>query len=278
MVVDGEASGFAGRALDLGATGYGMVLAATMGDEALLAELTEGWTTQWGPPGWGEAGLRFGYSLPGLPVLFQNGFPLLARTSSPASNLGTETLGGVAGTWDAAWFEQPHLVRVGADGAFVNQAIYDAERETLVVTINGGGATSQASELEIAGLDPERRYSVLRDSVLYPTWAWQGERLVVMTPPLRPQEETYLISPAADAPDPSPLPTPMDASTQVHADTGPAQDVEDTGAEGCRLVLGRGSRGPWPSACLMLLGCALLRRGRRAPRRPPGRRPPGRLP
>jgi MYXO-CTERM domain-containing protein len=191
VIVDGNATGLAAFALDSGATGFGMIAVAVAGEHPLLAELIDSWARLFGPATWDDTHRSYGHRAMGLPLLYQNGFVLLANTSSPAQHLGTMVSNG----FDAARFEAPYLARVSAEGTFINQAIYDPTIDTLVLTLNGGDATADRADLTVTQLDPETTYEVMRDGVRYPDWDRRDDTMTIHSPALSPNEETYLIRP-----------------------------------------------------------------------------------
>ncbi len=253
VVVDGQGTGLSAFALNSGATGYGMIAVATAGDTELLAELVDGWGLLFGAPRWDEAGRAFGYVAPGLPLLFQNGFVLLARTSSPERHLGTIARAG----FDAARFDTPHLSAVSVDSVFVNQAVYDAGRKALILTVNGGEATTARCRLSIAGLEPSAAYEVVRDGQLHIDWAWEHELLVINSQALAPTEHTYIVRPSvpvamsdAGVPTPDAGRQPVDAAG-TRVDTTPESAA--TGGGGCQM-----GRSGMPANLLWALGLLLL--------------------
>ena len=196
MVLDRTgATGLAADALDLIATGFGMVAARQFADEALYEQLDATWSLNFGEPKWSDDGAEFLRSFPVIPLMIQNGFALLATTTTAEVNLAR-----LAQTpWEPARFERPFLQSVGDKTVFVNQAVYDPATETLLVTINGGAATAESVPLTFANLDKSQHYEVRRDGEKYKDWARQGEVLIIHTPPLSAVEESYTVEVTAAA-------------------------------------------------------------------------------
>lgn len=193
--------GLIGALMDLVATGFGMVTAKTYADDALAAELQASWDLYFGPSEWSDDARTLSYEGAMLPLVFQNAFPLLARTASAERNIAVDALR----SWDAMRFEEPFVTSVGNDAAFVNQAVYDPEQGVLVVTINGGFATSEPASIAVANLDPALRYAVTRDGEPYAEVAWDDDLLVIDTPGLRYQMESYVVSVAPPVDQPPPV-------------------------------------------------------------------------
>ena len=191
MVLDRTGStGLAGDALDLIATGFGMVAARQFDDQTLYNELDATWSLNFGEPKWSDDGEKF---LRSFPVI-------LALTTTEEVNLAVLA----QAPWDAERFKRPFLESVGEATVFVNQAVYDAGKQALVLTINGGAATTTAVTLTVANLNPQGKYEVRRDGEPYLDWQRKGERLVITTPPLSAVEESYAVRPAEETPDEEP--------------------------------------------------------------------------
>ncbi len=205
------ATGIAGTALDTVATGFGLVAARQFLDVELHQELEATWSGTFGEPSWSADGTEYQRSAPVYPLIFQNGFPLLAIATTPDVNLGTLA----RANWDPAQFAHPVLESVDDPGVFVNQAAYDPALEKLVVTINGGTATSAAVKLSIANLDRGVQHWVRRNGESYTNWQWRGDRMVITTPALSATEESYVVA------GPPPLSDNLCASSLVGASEAP---------------------------------------------------------
>lgn len=188
------ATGLAGDALDLIATGFGMVAARQMNDQALFAALESSWSLQFGAPEWTEDGTQFRRAFPLIPLMIQNGFPLLALSTTPGADLAAIA----ARPANLHQYGMPHLDRVEGGTVFVNQAVYDEPEQNLIVTLNGGKATSGPVKLFCARLRFDRPHEVRRNGVLYEDWEWASGVLVVTTPPLTATEETYEVRQVAE--------------------------------------------------------------------------------
>lgn len=212
FVVRGEASPFPdGRTLVLDepgvegpiqaimnivATGFGMPTARAYGDEALADELAATWDAFFGPAQWDADGATWAWTSSALPLVFQNSFPLLARTTSGDQEIRLAMLGQDR----AELFAQPYVAALSDELTFVNQAIYDPKGERLIVTVNGGAATTSSVDIEIANVDPMLAWSVTRDGEPYGDHSWADDRLVIHTPPLGSQLESYIVQLAAVEP------------------------------------------------------------------------------
>lgn len=199
MLVDrpGDTS-LTAASMNMLATGFGMVAARELGDEALAEELGRSWDKLFGGAVWSDDGTRFGYEQVVYPRVFQNMFPLLARTTTAEVNQRALA----TARWDEGRFAEPMLERVSDERTFVNQAFYDPAAKRLIVTCNGGAATRGRTELVIANLDAGAPYTVRRDGAVYRAWRWDGAKLVITTPPLGAREESYVIEPGAPPPEP----------------------------------------------------------------------------
>ncbi len=201
MVVDVFGSdGLVAPLMDLAATGFGMVAARTWGDDALAEELQESWDRYFGAPQWSDDASTLSYTGPLLPLVVQNAFPLLARTGDSERNLPVDALTA----WDPARFDHPYIASVSDEAAFVNQAFYDPETDELILTLNGGFATSEPASVAVANLDPSLRYAVTRNGEPFEQVAWDGELLVIRTTPLRYQMDSYIVGVAPPASEPPP--------------------------------------------------------------------------
>jgi len=234
MVIDvfGQ-DGLVATLMNLVATGFGMVTARTYGDDALAGELQASWDQYFQPPQWSEDASVLSYTGLLLPLVFQNAFPLLSRTTSTDRNLAVDALQA----WDPARFEQPYVASIGNEKAFVNQAVYDTAAEQLIVTLNGGFATDGPASIAIANLDHDVDYAVTRDGVAWDDVAWDGDVLVIETPGLRYQMESYVISIAPPVQEP------------------PVQDEKDA----CACSAAPSATGALPALALLLT----MRRRRR---------------
>ena len=191
MVLDRTgATGLSGDALNLVATGFGMVVARQFSDDALYAELEATWTLNFGAPEWTADGTQLRRTFPLIPLMIQNGFPLLARSTTDELNLATLS----QLPWQPERFAQPFLESVAGGMVFVNQAFYDAQEDSLILTINGGEANAGAAVLTVAQLSPDETYTVRREAELYDEWRWDDDKLLITTPHLSPAEETYVVT------------------------------------------------------------------------------------
>ncbi len=196
MVIDvfGQ-DGLAAALMDLVATGFGIVTAKTFDDEPLAVELQQSWDAYFGRPEWSADGTTLSYEGAILPLVFQNSFPLLGRTATPERNIAVDALG----SWDAGRFDAPYVASISNDAAFVNQAVWDAELEQLVVTLNGGWATSEPASIAVANLDPDVVWTVTRNGRAFESVDQDGDRLVIETPGLGPSMESYIVAAAPPA-------------------------------------------------------------------------------
>ena len=284
-VVSGEASPYAdGRtvvmdkagldglgalAFEVGATGFGLILTRLFPDPDLHAALRASWDKQFGEPVWDDSGRRFSWANPVFPRLIQNGFPLLALTTSPERNIGTNA----ALVREAAFFEAPFLASISDAGVFVNQAVWDAEQEKLIVTINGGDATTAAVVITLVGLDPAREWQVERDGQPWDGLVWNDGGAELTTAALTSQESSYVVSEAPPAPpEPKPPAEPTAPESQPEpraaeeAAPEPAGDDVATPAEtsdsgGCSAGTGRQTSSPALLILLVLMGLTVRRRG-----------------
>ena len=210
-----DAEGLLQRGLDAGATGFGLIVSRLFGDSGLFGELSSSWTRIFGEPTWTVDGREFSHRVAAIPLTFQNGFPLLARTTRPDHHLGTLA----RAVRSESFFAAPHLAAVSNRATFVNQALYDEARRRLIITVNGGAATDAPTDLEIAGLDSNEAWAVWRDDELHDGWRLDGSKLVITTLPLGPDEVSYVVAPApaiiADAglPDAGPLDAAPDSAS-----------------------------------------------------------------
>jgi hypothetical protein len=174
------------------ATGFGMVVSQTFDDLKMVKKLSKGWEHFWGPASWSEDGTMYNFNHGFVPLLTINTLPLWTRVTTPEYNMRTNT----HRLWDQRFFEQPYVVSVGNDRAFVNQAFFDSKKYKLVVTINGGSATTDPAEITVANLESNSKLLVKRNGKKYTNWSWVGGNLVIKTAALSSQEESYVISKA----------------------------------------------------------------------------------
>jgi hypothetical protein len=133
---------------------------------------------------------------------------------------------------------------VSNNKTFVNQAVYDAAKGRLLVTVNGGQATTEPTAISVAGLDLNKYHAVTRDGVAYKGAAWQGDKFVITTPPLSATEESYVIEEGT-----APVPAPTDEGCRVGgaAMETPALALLFLLVLAGRLTVGRtGRSGPCP--------------------------------
>ena len=188
-------------ALNIATTGTSMILARTYGEEDLYKKLLASWERDFGKAAWEPDGTRFGYTFsPMIPLIFQNGIPLWARVTDTKYNVRAN----VTRTRPVGHFKNPHVTAVSDARAFVNQAVYDEKKKRLIITINGGKATTAAAIITVEKLDPSAYYAVERDGVVYEQWKRQGSKMLITTPPLSATEHSYAVFQAtAPVPDPS---------------------------------------------------------------------------
>ena len=178
------------NAMDVLSTIFGMVLAREMDDQDLFRKLTKGMEVFFGQPAWQEDKWQYGYFDFNFLKVAQNGFPLLARALTPESNFRT-----IADSHRGPeFYRQPILSDVSNPKTFVNQAIWDPAKHSLFLTINGGEATSQPTDLTIANLNPDSEYKVILGGVDYSGWTRSGSRIVITTPALSASELEFQIT------------------------------------------------------------------------------------
>ena len=65
--------------------------------------------------------------------------------------------------WDESHFAEPFITDVEYLEASVTQAVYDAEKDALIVTLAPGPVESEATSFTVRQLDPAKTYSLIRD-------------------------------------------------------------------------------------------------------------------
>lgn len=65
--------------------------------------------------------------------------------------------------WEKAHFAEPFISDVEYLEASVTQAVYDAEKDALIVTLAPGPVKSEAASFTVRQLDPAKTYSLIRD-------------------------------------------------------------------------------------------------------------------
>lgn len=251
IVTDGTGvEGLLGTGLDLAATGFGLVNTGLFGDEELQAELFEYWDWAFEPPVWSADGRVLAHSDSPFPRLIPDAFDLLARVVSPESNWVTN-----AETVTVDESALPRILRVTNEATFVNQAYWDAEEERLIVTVNGGAATTDPTDIVLGNLDADRTLVVTRDGEPFAEWRREGQEVILTTPPLTGTEESYIVTFSA----------PSDADAAVgEPDAGTAFPGAAGGGCGCRTAEGSPTAA-WMLAALLALA-PLARRGTRSRR------------
>ena len=223
MVADRSGTtGLVGYALDVGATGFGMVLAREMGDTPLADALVATWRALFGDPAWIDDGVRFTFAMPGFPQVIQNAFPLLQRTTLPTTNLRTL----VSEPFDPSAFQAPRVVSVDNPAAFVNQAVWDAVQQRLILTLSGGAATTATATIAVTGIAPDASLVVTEDGAPFQGWTRDGDLIRLVTRPLGPGEVSYILAPGPPAPPPESDPEVAAAPEAVE----PAPAAEPAGA------------------------------------------------
>lgn len=66
-------------------------------------------------------------------------------------------------TWPESYFEQPYIAAVDLGAVGVSQAIYDAEREALVVGLEPGPLQLAETRFEVRNLDRRTTWDLFRD-------------------------------------------------------------------------------------------------------------------
>jgi len=98
--------------------------------------------------------------------------------------------------WDKSHFAEPFITDVEYLEASVTQAIYDAEKGALIVTLAPGPVKSETASFTVRQLDPAKIYSLIRDgqvlgeisgsrATALPGTEWQGDDTLRITTPLR---------------------------------------------------------------------------------------------
>ena len=107
--------------------------------------------------------------------------------------------------------------------------------------------------------------AVSRNGEIYETWDWQEDSLVISTPPLTPDPETYWVELAPDTPVVENEVEPeLEPQPEVGTDS-PAPEVPDSTAdEGCECATSPVTRRP-ELLVVVLLGWFVRRRGGRRP-------------
>ena len=183
-------------ALNIATTGMAQIMARAQGESALYDKLVQGFNGYLGKPAWEPGESRYGYTfMRAIPLMFQNAVPLWARATDAKHNIRKNTVS----LRPASFFKQPYVSAVSNPKAFVNQAVYDNANSRLLVTVNGGKATSESTAISVAGLDRAKYYSVTRNGALHNAVAWNNNLLVITTPALSSKEESYLVE-EAEAP------------------------------------------------------------------------------
>ena len=161
-----------------------------------------------------------------IPLIFQNGVPLWARVTDTSYNVRKNA----TRIRPAGHFTNPLVSGISDAKAFVNQAVYDDKKRTLIITVNGGEATTAAATITVKNLDATRYYAVERDGKAHGQWKREGTTMLITTPPLSATEESYT----------------------VFETTAPEPDQpEDSSCSGCSLD-------PAPGGGLMMLVLAQL--------------------
>ena len=65
--------------------------------------------------------------------------------------------------WDESHFAEPYITDVEYLEASVTQAVYDAKKDALIVTLAPGPVESDATSFTVRQLDPAKTYSLIRD-------------------------------------------------------------------------------------------------------------------
>ena len=65
-------------------------------------------------------------------------------------------------TWPESYFEQPYIAAVDPGAVGVSQAIYDAEREALIVGLEPGPLQLAETRFEVRNLDPGTPWDLFR--------------------------------------------------------------------------------------------------------------------
>jgi len=190
IVDDPGAQGAMAGALNVLATGFGLSESAAAGDAALHNELRASWDAMFGAPRWSDDGTVLSCDGMLYPLVFQNGFALLGRTTAA----GADWKAAAAGPVDDGRFRMPFVEGVDDERVFVNQAFYDEASRTLTITVNGGRATAGPVRIAIANLDETAGYEVKRDGTAWDDVDRSGTRMTLATGALSARESTFTVA------------------------------------------------------------------------------------
>jgi hypothetical protein len=107
--------------------------------------------------------------------------------------------------WDASHSAEPFITDVEYLEASVAQAVYDAEKSALVVTLAPGPVKSETTSFLVRQLDPLKSYLLIRDGevlgeisgsrgIVLPGTEWQGDDTLRITTPLRKPHSFVLLA------------------------------------------------------------------------------------
>ena len=68
--------------------------------------------------------------------------------------------------WEKAHFEEPYITDVEYLEANVTQAVYDRDKDALIVTLTPGPVASESTSFTVRQLDPAKTYSLIKDGKL----------------------------------------------------------------------------------------------------------------
>ena len=154
--------------------GWFALLASEVGDAETVQTMTDYADAHFNPT-WMDGGLMYPSSPDYLWNFMRDEKGLIQNVGPVTGNvlIGFARINPADGLWqiynkpfDKSHFADPHITDVEYLEASVTQAVYDAEKDALIVTLAPGPVKSEATSFNVRQLDSAKTYSLIKDGQL----------------------------------------------------------------------------------------------------------------
>ena len=151
--------------------GWFALLASEVGDDETVQTMTDYADAHFNPT-WMDGGLMYPATPDYLYNFMRDEQGLIQNVGPVTGNvlIGFARINPADGLWqiynrpfDKSHFADPHITDVEYLEASVTQAVYDAKKGALIVTLAPGPVKSESTSFAVRRLDPNKRYALIKD-------------------------------------------------------------------------------------------------------------------
>ncbi|HJN50256.1 MAG TPA: hypothetical protein QF924_07250 [Pseudomonadales bacterium] len=151
--------------------GWFALLASEVGDNETVQTMTDYADAHFNPT-WMDGGLMYPTTADYLWNFMRDEKGLIQNVGPVTGNvlIGFARINPADGLWqiynkpfDKSHFADPYITDVEYLEASVTQAVYDAEKDALIVTLAPGPVKSEATSFTVRQMDPKKRYTLIKD-------------------------------------------------------------------------------------------------------------------